>query len=83
MKATDGSTYFGHDDILTVFDILILSFDDGLQEFDVEHFAAMQFNQVNEMLHVLLGDRLAELNIIHKDVTACLHFLFLEEHRGV
>ena len=39
----------------------------------------MQFDQVHEMLDVLVRDRLAKLNVILQDVAARFDFLFLGE----
>ena len=69
--------YLRHDQILTVLDVLILCLDDGLKELDVDHLASMQFNQMHEMLDVLVRDRLAQLNVILQDVAARFDFLFL------
>lgn len=57
-----------HDDILTLFDEFIFSFDNRLEEFEVLDVAAVCFDAVDKMLNHALVDLAAQLEVIHKYV---------------
>lgn len=58
----------GHDDVLTLFDELILCFDDSLKEFQVLDVAPVCFDAVDKVLDHALVYLAAQLEVVHEDV---------------
>ena len=60
--------HLSHDGVLTLLDELVLSLDNGLQEFEVLYMAAVRLGAVDKVLHHTLVDFTAQLEVIHEDV---------------
>lgn len=74
-------TYLGHDHVLAFLHVFAVCFDDGLQEPQVLHVAAVRLDAVHEVLDDPLADLVAQVVVVHEDVP---HGLRLEElSRGV
>ena len=71
----------GHDDVLALLDELVLRLDDGLQELEVLHVAAVRLDAVDEVLHHALVDLAAQLEVVHEDVLHGDRLQDLGEHR--
>lgn len=57
-----------HDNVLTLFDELVLRLDDGLQEFEILDVAAVRFDAVDKVLDHALVDLAAQLEVVHENV---------------
>lgn len=60
--------YLCHDNVLTLFDELILCFDNSLQKLEVLNITAVCFDAVDEVLNHTLIDLTAQLEVVHEDV---------------
>lgn len=72
-----------HDFVLTFLHILPISFHNGLQELEVLYVSSMRFNAVDKMMDHTLADLIAQLVVVHKDVTHCLSFQQLVRNKSV
>lgn len=64
----DNKNNLGHDDVLTLFDKLILGFDDCLKEFQILDVAAVCLDAVDKVLDHALVYLTAQLEVVHEDV---------------
>lgn len=67
-------SHLRHDFVLTFLHILPVSFHNGFQEFEVLNMSSMCFNAVDKMMDHAVADLIAQLVVVHKDVTQCLGF---------
>lgn len=63
-----------HDFVLALLHILPISFDNGLQELEVLDVSPMCFNAVDKVMNHTVTDLIAQLVVVHEDVTHCLSF---------
>lgn len=72
-------SYLCHDFVLTFLHVLPISFHDGLQEPQVVNTSAMCFNAVDKVMDHTVTDLIAQIVVVHKDVTHRLSFQQLLE----
>lgn len=72
-------SYLCHDFVLTFLHVLPISFHDGLQEPQVVNTSAMCFNAVDKVMDHTVTDFIAQIVVVHKDVTHRLSFQQLLE----
>lgn len=77
--------HLGHDHVLALLHILALSLDDGVQEVEVLHVAAVGGQAVDKVLQDALRDLVAQLVVVAEDVLHRLGFKQLHEakHRDI
>lgn len=61
-----------HDHVLTPADELVLGLDDGLEELEVLHVAAVRLYAVDEVLDHLLVHLVAQIRVVLEDAAHCL-----------
>lgn len=68
------NSHLRHDLVLTFLHVLPISFYDGCQEFEVLNMSAVCFNAVDKMMDHTVADIIAQLVVVHEDVTHRLGF---------
>lgn len=67
-------SYLCHDFVLTLLHILPISFHNGLQEPEVLNTPPVCFDAVDKVMDHTVTDLVAQIVVVHKDVTHCLSF---------
>lgn len=73
--------HLGHDFVLTFLHILCIFFHNGLQELEVLNVSSVCLDAVDKMMDHAVADLIAQLVVVHKDVTHCLSFKQLVKYR--
>ena len=75
-------SHLRHHFVLTLLHILPVGFHDGFQELEVLNVSPVCFNAVDEVMDHTVTDLVAQLVVVHKDVTHRLRLQQLGKNTG-